>query len=80
MPELRKINSKKVLDGIRGQCYMAFTPCLEGSEVGGKPVDVESTGFFFVMHTTRILNVYASLKNFTITNSNRIVRNIAVCD
>lgn len=32
----KKINSKKVLDGILDQCYMALTPCLECSEVGGK--------------------------------------------
>ena len=36
MPEPTKINSKKVLDGVLEQCYMAITPCLEGSEVGEK--------------------------------------------
>ena len=43
---IQKLNPKKVLDGILGQCYMALTPCLV---VGGKPLDVESSGFFFIL-------------------------------
>ena len=42
---IQKLNPKKVLDGILEQCYMALTPCLV---VGGKPLDVESNGFFFI--------------------------------
>ena len=45
----RNLNPGKVLDGILGQCYMALTPCLV---VGGKPLDVESSGFFFYSITS----------------------------
>ena len=41
-----KLNPKKVLDLSMEQCYIALTPCLV---VGGKPLDVESNGFFFVL-------------------------------
>ena len=44
---IQKLNPKKVLDLILEQCYMALTPCLV---VGGKPLDVESNGFFFLFH------------------------------
>ena len=45
-----KLDPKKVLDGILGQCYMALTPCLVvGDE---KPLDVESNGFFFYSITS----------------------------
>ena len=43
----QKLNPKKVLDLSMEQCYMALTPCLV---VGGKPLDVESSGFFFIIN------------------------------
>ena len=43
---IQKLNPKKVLDLSMEQCYMAITPCLV---VGGKPLDVESNGVFFVL-------------------------------
>ena len=49
---------------------MALTPCLV---VGGKPLDVESNGFFFILEVTKFL-VTSIIRSYSITSENERFR------